>query len=140
MTVTDKALVNDVQLFSFNTGGSPDSFSWVAYKDGVEVGSGTVAPTTLPQGNSGALFPAIHVDNGYDALEVTILSGSEFKVGGVTYTELGSAQDINLNVAFNGADGDGDAFSGAINVVVTAGDGTGDQVIQTLLNNNQIIT
>lgn len=138
MTVTEKKLVNDVQLFSFNTGGSPDSFSWIAYKDGAQVGSGSVTPTTLPQGNSGALFPAIHVDGGYDTLEFTVAAGSEFKVGGVTYTELGDPQDVNLNVVFGGSDADGDPISGSFDVTITGGDGTAESnIIQTLLNNNQ---
>jgi hypothetical protein len=140
MTVTDKTLVNDVQLFSFNTGGSPDSFSWVAYKDGAQVGSGTVDPTTLPQGNAGALFPAIHVEGGYDTLEFTVAAGSEFKVGGVTYTEPGDPQDVNLNVAFGGSDADGDPISGTFNVTITSGDGTAEaNLIQNLLNSNTVV-
>jgi VCBS repeat-containing protein len=140
MTVTEKKLVNDVQLFSFDTGGSPDSFSWVAYRDGSEVGSGSVSPTTLPQGNSGALFPAIHVDGGYDTVVFTVSQGSEFKVGGVTYTELGAPEDVNLNVAFGGSDADGDTIGGSFNVTITGGDGTAESnIIQTLLNNNQTV-
>jgi VCBS repeat-containing protein len=125
--------VNGVQFTIFDVGNGTDAFKWTAFKSGSQVGTGTISFEL----DSGALTPAINVLGGYDTLILEVTAG-DFKIGGVSYNVLGDAQDVNLNIAFSGADGDGDAFSGAINVTITAGDGTVDQAVQTLLNQNNM--
>jgi large repetitive protein len=126
-------VVNDVQLSIFDVGSGNDSFTWTAYKDGGQVGTGSIVFNL----GDDELTPAIHVDGGYDTL-IFDVTGGMFKIGGVTYTELGDAQDVNLNIGFTGTDADGDSTSGSIDVTITAGDGAVDQAVQTLLNQDNI--
>jgi hypothetical protein len=64
----------------------------------------------------------IHVEGGYDTLELTIVSG-DFKMSGFTYSQQGESFDTILDFSYTATDGDGDAVSGEFGVTVTDNDG-----------------
>jgi len=95
----------------------------------------SVKPEDVTFSGDGLTSP-IHVDGGFDSVVLKVTDG-DFKVGGVTFTEIGAPQDVNLNVVFGGADADGDAIGGSFDVTITSGNGTAEShIVQTLLNNN----
>jgi VCBS repeat-containing protein len=128
-------VVNDVTLNVFDVGNGVDSFSWIAFKNNIQVGNGNMIWN--PDANPPTLPTAIHVDGGYDTLQIQVTAG-DFKVGGVSFVELGDPQDINLNIAFSGEDGDGDPIGGSFNVTITSGNGIAENhIIDSLLNQSQ---
>jgi hypothetical protein len=122
-------LINDLSLIVFDTGSKTNEFSWQAFRDG----DGLVGSGTIPFANN-AQPAAIHVEGGFDTVVFTVTE-DDFKVGGVSYTQLGDPQDVNLAMTFGGADADGDPISGSFNVTITAGNGVAeDHILQQLLN------
>jgi hypothetical protein len=120
-TVTTAAVLNDVRIAGVDVGSGTDSFNWVAYKGGSQVGagSGNVMDTVSGQNLIG---DPIHVEGGYDTLELTIVSG-DFKMSGFTYSQQGESFDTILDFSYTATDGDGDAVSGEFGVTVTDNDG-----------------
>ncbi len=55
---------------------------------------------------------ALHADISYTYLEIAVTQG-DFKVGGLTYSDVGAARDLPLNFGYTATDGDGDAVSGS---------------------------
>ena len=131
-TITQKAVVNDVALKLFDTGSGSDSFTWTAYKNGVQVGTGnmTVADHQnfdftnnlsgiTETGSDTTSDGLIHVDGGYDQLNISVTSGN-LKVGGVSYISVSNPEDLNLSFDYVATDADGDAISGSITTTVSA--------------------
>jgi VCBS repeat-containing protein len=118
-TVTTAAVLNDVSITGFNVGGSGDSFSWVAKKGNVTVGSGNVSMSEGHGTNDPiSALSAIHVDGGYDTLVLT-MTGGDFKLGGFTYTQQGASIDTLLNFNYTAEDAGGDTATGAFSVTVS---------------------
>jgi VCBS repeat-containing protein len=131
-TITQKAIVNDVALKLFDTGSGSDTFTWTAYKNGVQVGTGSMTvgdhqnfdftnnlSGITETGSDTTSDGLIHVDGGYDQLNVSVTSGS-LKVGGVSYISVSNPEDLNLSFGYTATDGDGDAVSGSITTTVSA--------------------
>ena len=113
----DEFDVNNVSLTLKDTGSGTDSFTWTAFRDDVQVGTGS---QNLPNGSE--VTSPIFVDGGYDTLVFDFTNGAT-KIGGLTYEEAGDAQDVTMTFSFTGADADGDPISGSFDVTVTNGDG-----------------
>jgi hypothetical protein len=129
-TITKVEVVNDLKLDIFDTGQSNDSFNWVAYRDGQEVGRDSIA------GHSNDQFSAIHVDGGYDSLTLEVTLGS-FKVAGFTYTLPDDPQDVLMSFGYTAQDADGDFVAGTFDVVVSAVDETSlSDTTDSLLHND----
>lgn len=94
-TVTNNLIVNDVALNLIEIGLGSDTFTWTAYKNGVQVGAGGmtvgVQQNDFTSNLSGIIETGadtksdglIHVVGGYDQLNITVASGS-LKVGGLS--------------------------------------------------------
>ena len=115
-TITEKTILNDVSITGVDIGAGTDSFTWVAIKNGLQVGSGGNVMDTV----SGQILigDPIHVDGGYDTLVLTMVSG-DFKLSGFTYSQQGESFDTILNFGYSATDGDGDAIAGGFSVTVT---------------------
>ena len=115
-TITQKAILNDVSITGVDVGSGTDSFTWVAIKNGLQVGSGGNVMDTVSGQN--LIGDQIHVDGGYDTLVLTMVSG-DFKMSGFTYSQQGESFDTILNFGYSATDGDGDAIAGGFSVTVT---------------------
>jgi len=61
----------------------------------------------------------LHADISYSYLEITVTQG-DFKVGGLSYSDVGAAHDLPLNFGYTVTDGDGDAVSGSFVATVNS--------------------
>ena len=119
-SVTEAAILNDVQITGVNVGSGTDSFTWVAFKGASQVDSGSSTMHIVTGQN--LIGDVIHVDGGFDKLVLTMTSG-DFKMSGFTYSQEGESFDTILNFSYQATDGDGDAVSGNFSVTVTDNDG-----------------
>ena len=108
-------MVNDVSLITKDTGSGIDKFTWRTSTDGlIWTNHGEVS---LADGATSSV--ALHATTGYNYLELTVTKG-DFKVGGLTYSDVGDPQDLTLTFGYRATDGDGDAVSGSFNATVNA--------------------
>jgi len=106
--------INDLQLDIKQVGGNgDDSISWEAFLGNASVDTGNL---TIP--GAGGLTGPIHAGGEYDSIIFTVTNG-DFKVGGITYTDLGDPQDITMQFGYTATEGDGDNVSGTIDITVT---------------------
>jgi hypothetical protein len=115
-TIITPEIVNDVSFHVFDTGSGDDTYSWIALRGGVQVGSGqeSVDPAN---GNAGDDLPVISVNGGFDTVIFTMENGS-FKMGGVSYNEAGAQESLDIAIGYSVTDADSDGASGTFNITV----------------------
>ena len=117
-TVTTAAVLNDVHVTGINVGSGTDSFGWVAYKGGVQVGASVTDLSMSTVSGQNEISPGIHVEGGYDTLKLT-MTGGDFKLSGFTYTQQGASIDTLLNFGYTAADAGHDTATGNFSVTVS---------------------
>ena len=123
-TVTTAAVLNDVHITGVDVGSGADTFSWVAYKGGVQVGASVTDLSMSTVSGQNEISPGIHVEGGYDKLVLTMASG-DFKMSGFTYTQQGASIDTLLNFNYTAADAGHDTATGNFTVTVSDTHATG---------------
>jgi hypothetical protein len=115
-TIEQANVVNDVQLHYVNSDAGSDFVAWIARKDGAIVGNSSF----FINENNASSNLGIHVDGGYDSLELRLPFSSEFQVSGLTYINQTASDALNLDLlfGFNATDNDTDSVAGEFSVVV----------------------
>ena len=109
-----EAFVNDLHLDVKHNGPDPDA---ITYKV-TNTATGQTENGTLSIDDNAGLSDPIHASFDFNQVELTVTQGS-FKVGGIEYTQLGKAADIQMAFSYTASDGDTDAVSGHFTVAVT---------------------
>ncbi|MEW5065679.1 MAG: cadherin-like domain-containing protein, partial [Cycloclasticus sp.] len=117
-TFNNGLLINDLQLDIKDVGGSGDTLTWTVYNS-VDNTTESGPLTINGNGLSDPISPTID----FDSVELFVTSG-DFKIGGITYTDLGDPQDVMMQFGYDATDADGDVVSGSIDVTVSASTGT----------------
>jgi hypothetical protein len=113
-------LINDLQLDIKDVGGSGDTITWTTYNSADQAGTTDTGNLVI---NGDGLTDAIEADFDFDTIVFTV-TGGDFKVGGITYTDTGDPQDILVQFDYQGQDSEGDTVNGSIDVTVTGIDST----------------
>ncbi|MFZ2209500.1 MAG: VCBS domain-containing protein [Porticoccaceae bacterium] len=119
----DEKFVNDLRFNIFQTGGTHNDQIFYTVTNTVthETASDWL---TIPSGSGQVgLTGPIHAAFDYNQIQFTVTQplgyDDQFKIGGISYTEIGAASDINMAFSYTASDGDADAVSGSFAVTVT---------------------
>ena len=106
--------VNDVHLSLKDVGSGTDSFTWRAWTGSAWVDGSGGSTVLVPDGSTST--SVLSLAGGFTKFEIT-MAGGDFKVGGVSYVDIGAPNPLTLAFGYTATDHDGDAVSGSFSVV-----------------------